>query len=120
MSANIFDATKYCNKLSEILNHKFVTIKQNKNGRYYPKTTSFDVARFFIGVALLIWLYIDLSERPFKLTQRSIIFEIGMVFNSKLEVLHPIFVMFHVFCRRHEYFRILNNIMWIDKKVSHA
>jgi hypothetical protein len=118
MAENIFDALSVCSKVGKVLNLNFVTFEKSKKNEIQARTAFCDVLRLIIGVALVIKLFVDLSDRAFELTSRSVIFEIGLLINSQIEFIHLVIVMLQMFVWRHEYFRILRNLQWIDEKVS--
>lgn len=115
---NIFEANKICYLFSRILNFEFVTIERSKkDGMVKGFTTKWDVLRLIIGLSCGILIFYDVASTKLKPEKRSIIFEMAMSFNGKIQTLHPSLVMLQVFLYRYEYFKIFMILDWIDRKV---
>jgi hypothetical protein len=119
VAKNIFEANKFCYFFSKIMNYVFVVIlKDDGKGVYKFKTTRQEVLRFLLGFAFALYIFYDTLATKLKQEKRSIIFEIILVINGKMQTLHATAVMLQVFINREEYFKILNTMHWIDNKVN--
>jgi hypothetical protein len=114
---NIFDATKFCDFFSKVLFNNFVTIFEDKRGRFYASTTVFDVLRLIIGLSYFIWLYFDVTKIELEENSRSMVVELTIWANTRFQVIHPIAVILLGFFQREIYFSIKSNIKWVDDKV---
>jgi hypothetical protein len=117
MADNFFEATNFCSKFSKILNFNFLTFERTHKNSCCARTTWCDILRLITGLAIVIWMFVEFSDRALELTSRSVIFEIGIFMDTRLESCNVILVMMQVFFNRHEYFKIISNIQWIDEKV---
>ena len=115
---NVFEVNKITYYFSKIINFHFLTIEKIKYGKYRVYTSKWDIVRFFISMSFYIWYFLDSFKTPLSITERSIIFDIGNMLNGKLQMLHPAISMVQIFCFRKEYFKIIENIHWIDRKVK--
>lgn len=113
-----FEANKFCYIYGKIINFIFVTITKDKIGNYVSQTTKQDVLRFFIGFPIALYIFYDTLATNLKQEKRSIIFEIILVINGKVQTLQTGVVMLQMFLFRSEYFKILKSIEWIDMKVK--
>lgn len=115
---NVFEANKICYLFSRILNFEYVTIERSKNdGMVKGNTTKWDVLRLIVGFSCGILIFYDVASTKLKPEKRSIIFEMAMSFNGKIQALQPSLVMLQVFHYRYEYFKIFMILDWIDRKV---
>ena len=115
---DFFEVMKFCNLISDIVGYKFVTIERNKLGKYHAFTSNLDKIKFLVAVILCSWLFMDLWNTPIeKHSKRSLIFEIIINLNGKIQGNHCGVVMLAAFFMRHKFFEIMKNILWIDQKV---
>ena len=112
----VFDANKLCYIFSRIFNFEFVTIEKI-NGTIRGFTSKWDVTRLIVGFCSGILIFFDILSTKLKPEKRSIIFEMAMSLNGKIQGLHPALVMLQVFNFRYEYLRIFMILDWIDRKV---
>ena len=118
---NIFEANKVCYFFNRILNFEFVTIEKSRiDGTVKGYTSKWDMLRFVMGFSLMIYVLYDVASESLQLEKRSIIFEMTMSMNGKIQGLHPVIVMLQVFIYRYEYLRIFIILDWIDQKVFNA
>lgn len=112
---NIFESNKFCYFYSKFINFSFTTISKNEKNK--SRTTQKDFLRFFVGFPFALYIFYDTLWTTFKQEKRSIIFEIIIVLNAKIQTLHAAIVMFQVFLYRDEYLKILTLLHMIDIKV---
>lgn len=118
---DVFEANKFSNLLADVAGYKFITIKKNKFGKYFAFTSNLDVLKMLLFMILLIWLFFDLLGTSLdKQAKRSLIFEIIVLLNGKIQGNHPTVVMIFAFLFRYKYFKIIRNIHWIDSKVRNC
>lgn len=116
---NIFEASKQSSAIAKILGGNFVTIGKNKNGKYFAYTSYRDILRVFLGVAFGILLVREvLKSITEKDDLRSLIFEMIMSLNSEIESVQPTLVMLTTYHFRFSFFKIKNDLKWIDEKVN--
>ena len=115
---NVFEASKFCDIFSNFIGHKFVAIDKDKKNNYFAKTTIADILRVIVGISYCIWLILDVSKTPFDTeSSRSMIFELMIYINSRVQVIHPVLVMLLTFYNRKDYYQIKKDTQWIDEKV---
>lgn len=114
---NIFEANKIQYYFGKLIAFHFLTISKINHGKYFAHTTAWDKLGFLIPIIFYIWFFLKLFQNPLSITNRSIMFDIGVMLNGKLQILHPAISMMQMFYYRMEYFRIIENIHWIDQKV---
>lgn len=114
---NIFEVNTINYYFSKIINFHFLTITEVKYGKYHVYTSKWDILRFIIPMCFYIWYCLDTFKNPLTITDRSIIFDIGNMLIGKIQIIHPAMSMVQIFCFRLEYYKILQNIHWIDRKV---
>lgn len=118
VTKDVFETNKFCYFYSKIVNFVFVTITKNNQGENYSyRTTKFDYLRFIFGLPFSIYIFYDTLSTTLQQEKRSIIFEIMLSLNGKLQTINTCLVILHVFIYRIEYFKIFNNLYWIDYKV---
>lgn len=116
---DVFETNKLCYFYSKIVNLVFVTITKNKKGENYESRTSkWDYLRFIIGLPFSIFIFYDTLSTTLQIEKRSIIFEIILSLNAKIQTVNTSIIILHFFLNRFEYFKIYNTIYWIDYKVS--
>jgi hypothetical protein len=116
---NFFDTYKFCDVLAKVFGVQFTTIKRDKLGKYFTKTSNFDILRGLIGILLGIWITKYILEITMEVNSgRSIIFEIMTVANGKFQGDHGFLVLILFLILHKHYFKILYNIYEIDGKVS--
>lgn len=117
---NVFETSKFCDIFSNFIGHKFVTIEKNKNNYYFAKTTITDVLRVIIGISYCIWQFMNVLKTPFDTeSRRSMIFELMIYINARVQVIHPVLVMLQTFYNRNDYYQIKKDTQWIDEKVCY-
>jgi hypothetical protein len=115
---NVFESSKFCYVFCKLSNLLFITIKQDARGEYYAVTTRLDKIRFICGILIGIWNYIDNNTKTEAVeSNRTIIFGIAMFIYTKYQLFIPLIVTFENFFYRYEYFNIVKNLQWIDRKV---
>lgn len=116
---NIFYSFKFCDIFAKVFGIQFISIRKDKLGNYFAKTSQFDILRAFIAILYGIWMLKSMAETTMELNSgRSLIFEITTVLNSKFHGDHC-FIMFFMYLTFHKcYFKILKNIHEIDEKVN--
>ena len=117
---NIFVVYTINYYFSKIINFHFLTITEIKYGSYQVYTSKWDILRFVIPLSFYIWYCLDTFKNPLSITDRFIIFDIGNMLIGKLQILHPAISMVQIFCFRMEYYKILQNIQIIDRKVIYT
>lgn len=118
---NIFEVNRFCDFLASIIGYKFVTISRTKNGKYSAKTSFNDYFKLLFTLFLIVWLVIDLRSSSFERdSKRSLIFEIMLFVNGKVQGHHMTLILISSFLLRFKYFEITSNIQWIDNKVRDA
>lgn len=119
LAKNIFEANKFCYYFGKLTNFIFITFKRNKYGQVYEfKTTYKDILRFIFGFSFALYIVYDTLATKLKQEKRSIIFEIIILINGKMQTFHMLFVMLQSFINRGEYFKILMAMHWLDNKVG--
>lgn len=115
---DVFEANKFCIILADIVGYKFVTVSKDKLGKYHAFTSNRDKIKFLVAAVLCIFLFLDLSRTSIeKTSKRSLIFEIKIMLNGKIQGNHTALSVLFAYLLRNKYFDILNNIQWIDQKV---
>lgn len=117
VAKDVFETNKFCYFYSKLVNFVFVTIFKSENGFYTSKTSKWDILRFTFGFIFAIYIFYKTLLTSIQQEKRSIIFEIILSLNSKMQTMNISAVMLHGFIYRHEYFEILKTIHWIDFKV---
>lgn len=115
-SNSIFDSCKFIYRLNKLSGFLFFTIRNGSEG-FYSVTTAWDVAIFLISLSAASCAIKDASKAPFTVNSRSIILDIGSYVNQKTSILHPVILIIMNFYYRHDIFKILHNLHWIDRKV---
>lgn len=115
---NFFEAYKFCNFVAQFVGAQFITIKKDKIGKYFAKTSKLDGVRIITCLFLGVWMTKYVLEISMENSARSVIFEIMTVVNGKFQGDHSFLVIIQFVILRHEYFKILRNIHEIDEKVS--
>jgi hypothetical protein len=119
VATDVFETNKFCYFYSKIVNFVFITItKNNQDENYSSKTTKSDILRFIFGFPFSIYIFYDVLSTKLQQEKRSILFEILLSLIGKIQTINTTLVIFHVFVCRYEYFKIFNNLYWIDYKVS--
>lgn len=115
---NIFEAQISSTAVSKILGLNFISIKKDESGKYFGHTQFLDAiiflawVMFSFSVALETWKNsVDTNSN------RSFIFEFIVTLSGKFESFRVGLELFQIFFFRFEYFKILENIHWIDEKV---
>lgn len=117
---NVFEASKYCSTLAKFAGGNFVTIAKNKRDKYFAYTSPYDVIRFIIGIAFGILLLREVSRTTSEQDEnRSIIFEIIISINTRIETVHLPIVMIMSYHFRFIFFKIKKEIKLIDEKVNY-
>lgn len=117
-AGNVFEASKFCDYFSNFFELKFVTIEKDKKNNYFATTSITDVIRLIMGISYCIWILFDISKTPFDInSSRSMIFELLIYINSRVQGIHPILVMLQAFNHRFDYYQIKRDTQWIDEKV---
>lgn len=115
---NVFETNKFCYFYSKLINFVFVTISKESEGeKYKSQTTKWDILRFIIGFPFFIYIFYDTLLTKFQQEKRSLIFEIILSLNGKLQTINGSIVILHVFIYRNEYFKIFESLHTIDCQV---
>lgn len=114
---NVFQANKVCYFLSKIFNFVSITIEESGNN-FNAYTSKFDILKFIFGLFFSCFSLYDILRTPLHPENRSIIFEILISLNGKMQGVHSIISMIQSFYYRYEYFNIFNSLYWIDTKVK--
>lgn len=115
---NIFEASKKCSSIAKILGGNFITVEKDKNEKYFAYTSLYDILRVLFGMTFGILLFREVARSTSeKDADRSIIFEIIISINSKMETIQPALVIITTYRFRFLYFSIKKDFMWIDEKV---
>lgn len=115
---DVFEVLKFCNLIADIIGFKYITIERIRPGKYHAFTSSLDKIKVLVAVILCSWLFMDLWNTSIeKHSKRSLIFEIIINVNGKVQGNHFGLVVLSTFFLRYKYFEIINNIQWIDQKV---
>lgn len=116
-SGNIFEANRYCYYFGKLINFNFITISSKDSMNFLIYTSRLDICRFIFAILFILYVAYDNLENDLVITDRSMIFDIGVYFNGEFEILQLIIIFVQFYYFRFEYFEILGNIHGIDKKV---
>lgn len=121
LAENVFESNRLCYLFARFINFEFVTIKKSKvDGTVKGHTSKWDALKFIFGFSFGLFAFYDVLLTPLQIEKRSIIFEITMSINGKIEGFRPSLIMLHAFLFRNEYLNIFNTLDWIDKEVLKA
>lgn len=114
---NIFEANKMSYYFARLINFESVTIVRSKDSTFKAYTSKLDVTKFIVGVFICLYCFFEVAMVPIQVESRSIVFELTMSLYGKIQCFTPTITMIWLFFNRHEYFRILKILHWMDIKV---
>lgn len=114
---NIFDSIGFSYYLSKGVGYLFYTIKKDNFGNLVSITTPLDLVIFLTNLTFICWVFFDQLHQPLISTSGSIILDMSIVIIQKLVIVHPFILIILNFFNRHESFKIIHNLNWIDLQV---
>lgn len=114
---NIFEAYKSFYIACKVFSFVNITLYKIDNA-FKAFTSKFDTFKFIVEIVILFSYNYDISSTSIQPSARSIVFEILLSINGKLQALRPSLIALHIFFYRYEYLKIFKVLDWIDKKVK--
>lgn len=118
-SIHIFDSFKFCYRVNKLSGYLFFSIRKD-SGRFYSTTTPWDVILFITSLTIKSYSLAIIFKLPLIISSRSIMIQIGIFMYLKAVVFHPMILILMNFYNRHEMFKIIKNLEWIDEKVRNG
>ena len=117
-SSGLFESMSFSYKLNKLGGYICYSVHQDRFGDVVSTTTILDFIIFSINLLFSCLAFLSQSSLPMTSTSGSLILDIGILLISKLLILHPILLILMNFINRHDCFKLIKNLNWIDAQVS--
>jgi hypothetical protein len=113
---NVFESIKFARIANKFSGFLTFSIQKKVTGKYFVNTTALDIGIFVILFTFFCGTIFSVLNIPLKMTTNSVIIELGMFVNSKVVVMQPLIVILLNFYNRKTFFKVFENLHWIDKR----